>query len=77
MVEIRPPNKYRERVSTLSAKPGKSEILSFTLPGLENAWNLFKKCFKIHFLRFHLQINSDLHVCHIYITNPNTDLKPN
>ncbi len=31
------------RVSTLSAKPAKPGILSYTFPCLENAWNLFKK----------------------------------
>ncbi len=31
------------RVPTLPGKPGKPGILSFTFPGLENAWNLLKK----------------------------------
>ncbi len=30
-------------VSTLPGKNGKPGILSFTFPGLENAWNLLKR----------------------------------
>ncbi len=30
----------------LPGKPGKPGILSFTFPGLENAWNLLKNCGK-------------------------------
>ncbi len=32
------------RVPTLPGKPGKPGILSFSFPGLENTWNLLKKC---------------------------------
>ncbi len=37
------------RVPTLPGKPWKPWILSFTFPGLENAWNLLKNCENVEF----------------------------